>query len=146
MEGWREVAAKAAIVAILFQVFAAGFCHLPAPRIGGAEAAPIAATADAFKLSGLICTASGARSAMDTAALTELPTLFHRVPPPEHQDSWSCPVCFALFVAAVAILTAFFLPPPLQIRAPLTAQGRAGFRAGFILLPHPTRGPPLAAL
>lgn len=141
---WRETAAKAAVAAILFQAMLVGFCHLPAPQLSSGADAASASQSGAARLSAIICSASGARSAVDAGALTGLPTLFHRVPPPDHQDAWSCPACFAVFAAGLVILAVFILSPPAQTRPLFVGADRVWIRAGLILHPHPTRGPPLA--
>jgi hypothetical protein len=149
---WREAAAKAAIAAILFQAMLVSFCHLPTPQLAGdANAASTIQSSSGARqsssiagFSAIICSASGARSARDAGAFTGLPSLFHRVPPPEHQDAWSCPACFANVTAALVILAVFIFSPPAQTRPLFAAAGWVWIRSGLILHPHPTRGPPLA--
>lgn len=118
-----------------------GFCHLPAPELaekGGALSAGVA------RGPAIICSASGARSVVDTGAFGGLPSLFHRVPPPDHTEPWNCPACSAVFAAALVILAVFVLRLPNQTRPFFIAVESVWSRAGLILHPHPTRGPPLA--
>lgn len=142
---WREAAAKAAILAVVFQALLVSFCHLPTAKPGkGPGAGPAALSSQSF--SGIICSATGARSAADAGSLTTLPSLFHRVPPPDHQGAWSCPACFVLLGAALAILTVFVLRLPVQARPLFSAPEGVWRHTCLVLHPHPTRGPPAAFL
>lgn len=132
------------MIAIVFQAMLVGFCHLPTPQL--ANDANAAAAQSARSLSGIICSATGARSAADAGSLTTLPLLFHRVPPPDHHEAWSCPACFVLLGAVLAILAVYVLRLPTQARPLFAAPEGVWRQTCLVLHPHPTRGPPAAFL